>query len=64
MGITLWEVPLNNGRFELVKLFEHCMRPVGSFYGISSLLVEGGPKTWAAFKEAWRMDEEVILVGK
>ena len=30
---------------------------------IASILVEGGPKTWATFKNAGLVDEEVTLVG-
>ena len=32
-------------------------------YQLSTILVEGGPTTWAAFKQADLIDEEVILVN-
>ncbi len=45
------------------KLCQALITPQGDFNGISSILVEGGPKTWDAFKEAGAVDEEMVLVG-
>lgn len=48
----------NSDTFDWNMLWEACMN-----IGISSILVEGGPKTWKTFEEAGFVDEEVILVG-
>jgi diaminohydroxyphosphoribosylaminopyrimidine deaminase/5-amino-6-(5-phosphoribosylamino)uracil reductase len=49
-------VPLIDDHFDWNALWEHVP-------DISSILVEGGPKTWEAFKSAHLFDEEVTLIG-
>lgn len=62
-GVTFWEVPRVDGLLNLAKLWEHCLHTTEDFHGISSILVEGGPTTWAAFRVTGYRDEEVSLVG-
>ena len=69
MVITQDQVPVRDGRFlweDLWKVLTAAKdgRSHGdNFYGIASILVEGGPKTWEAFRSSGMIDEEVILVG-
>ncbi len=62
-GVTICTLPLKEGQFDWPKLWETLITPMENFPGISSILVEGGPKTWAAFRSANYVDEEVTLVG-
>jgi len=62
-GVRIFEVPINNGVFDWNELWKVLTTPVEGFYGITSILVEGGPKTWEAFRSANLVDEEVTLVG-
>jgi diaminohydroxyphosphoribosylaminopyrimidine deaminase/5-amino-6-(5-phosphoribosylamino)uracil reductase len=50
--------------FDWQSLWLALTTPLGDFHGISSILVEGGMRTWKMFREAKLVDEEVILVGK
>ncbi|MDD5055277.1 MAG: bifunctional diaminohydroxyphosphoribosylaminopyrimidine deaminase/5-amino-6-(5-phosphoribosylamino)uracil reductase RibD [Candidatus Peribacteraceae bacterium] len=49
--------------FDWQSFWQALTTPSGDFHGISSILVEGGSRTWGAFREAKTVDEEVILVG-
>ncbi|MSR67768.1 bifunctional diaminohydroxyphosphoribosylaminopyrimidine deaminase/5-amino-6-(5-phosphoribosylamino)uracil reductase RibD [Candidatus Peribacteria bacterium] len=49
--------------FDWSELWKALTTPKDSFYGISSILVEGGPTTWQLFQKAGMVDEEVTLVG-
>ncbi len=62
-GVMLREVPLQEDTFDWPLLWQALTAPDGNFHGITSILVEGGQKTWAAFREAGMVDEEVGLVG-
>ena len=53
---TVVQIPKNGDYFDWEILWS-------KLPGISSILVEGGPTTWSAFKEAGLVDEEVILVN-
>jgi diaminohydroxyphosphoribosylaminopyrimidine deaminase/5-amino-6-(5-phosphoribosylamino)uracil reductase len=55
-GATVLQVPLHDGTFDVKNLWSQ-LPP------ISSVLVEGGQKTWDAFVDAGIVDEEVVLVG-
>jgi len=55
-GATVLCVPLIDGAFDFASLWNNLP-------AVSSILVEGGEKTWDAFKKANIVDEEVILVG-
>ena len=55
-GATVIQIPLHDGTFDVKNLWSQ-LPP------ISSVLVEGGQKTWNTFKKAGIVDEEVVLVG-
>lgn len=59
-GVTILPVMLENNNFDFKDLWQKL-----SVLGVllSSILVEGGQKTWEAFKNAQIIDEEVILIG-
>ena len=54
---------MKNSSFDFNFLFKILTTTKDDFNGITSILVEGGAKTWKIFKEAGMVDEEVILVG-
>lgn len=62
-GIRVAGVPMDGASFSLPELWKTLTTPGGSFYGITSLLVEGGLRTWDFFHQAGVVDEEVILQG-
>ncbi len=45
-------------------LWRSLTTPIGDFHGITSILVEGGPRTWETFRDARMADEEIVLVGE
>lgn len=63
-GVIVWSCPLNGDQFDLAVLVKDLGTPAGEFHGIGSILVEGGEKTWKAFKKAGLVDEEITLIGK
>jgi len=62
-GVSVRSVPLANGTFSFDALWKVLLTPVGSYIGLTSILVEGGAKTWEIFRTAKCLDEEVCLVG-
>lgn len=62
-GVTFWQVPRAQGLLDFTTLWEHCLHTSENFHGVSSLLVEGGPTTWAAFRVTGNRDEEIDLIG-
>lgn len=62
-GIRIVSVDCLDGHVVWDALWDALMTPQGEFYGITSILVEGGPKTWEAFRSSGFVDEEVTLVG-
>ncbi len=62
-GVRVAEVPLREDQFDFGELWKMLMTPQGDFSGVASVLVEGGARTWATFRKAGCVDEEVILVG-
>lgn len=63
-GVRIVRIPLSGSSFHWTTLFEALTTSDGDFYGISSILVEGGKRTWEIFKNAGVVDEEVVLIGK
>ena len=55
--------PLSGQAFDLAALFTLLVTPQSDYHGITSMLVEGGPKTWETFRRAGAVDEDVVLVG-
>ncbi|MFA6523565.1 MAG: bifunctional diaminohydroxyphosphoribosylaminopyrimidine deaminase/5-amino-6-(5-phosphoribosylamino)uracil reductase RibD [Candidatus Peribacteraceae bacterium] len=63
-GVRIMEVPLAGGSFNMSMLLGTLSSPSGDFHGMTSILVEGGQRTWEAFRNTGVMDEEVMLVGE
>lgn len=63
-GVRLLEIPLNGGGFVWGALWEALTTPSGEYHGITSILVEGGVRTWDAFRRAGIVDEEIRLVQR
>lgn len=63
-GVHCMKLGTTNGVFDLHELLTKLSAPDGTFPGIASLLVEGGPHTWRAFRDAHVVDEEVMLMGR
>lgn len=64
-GVHIVTVAYENDQFVWDDLWRVLTIPQvdNGFPGISSILVEGGPKTWDSFRRANMMDEEVQLRG-
>ena len=58
-GCTVLSIPVINNHFDWNALWE-ILSTLNS--QLSTILVEGGPKTWEAFKASNLIDEEVILI--
>ncbi|MBI3618977.1 bifunctional diaminohydroxyphosphoribosylaminopyrimidine deaminase/5-amino-6-(5-phosphoribosylamino)uracil reductase RibD [Candidatus Peregrinibacteria bacterium] len=63
-GMMIFKIHLNEKKFSLPELWKYLTTPSGDFHGITSILVEGGSKTWEAFRTAGCLDEEVVLIGE
>lgn len=63
-GVLVRKLPLVEGRFVWKVLWADLLTPRPDYDGVTSVLVEGGPKTWEMFREAGIVDEEVVLTGK
>lgn len=79
LGVQVFTIPLVDGIFDWTSLLQSltgnsaphssqlkaCLpdRQAHSFHGITSILVEGGPKIWKTFRDAGMVDEEVTLMG-
>jgi len=55
-------VSTQDGCFDWKKLWEVLITPTEGFCGIASILVEGGRRTWTAFRDAKMIDAEVLLI--
>ena len=63
-GVRIWECPLaGKDMFDFAQLWQLLTTPIAGFHGLTSVLVEGGPRTWERFRQAGCIDEDVILVG-
>lgn len=62
-GVRVFKVPVKNECFEWKKLWGALTSPQDNFFGITSLLVEGGARTWECFESQRQFDERVELVG-
>jgi diaminohydroxyphosphoribosylaminopyrimidine deaminase/5-amino-6-(5-phosphoribosylamino)uracil reductase len=63
-GIRVIEVPFADGRFAWDILWQKLLASDGDFHGLTSILVEGGARTWEMFWEEGVVDEEVRMVGR
>lgn len=62
-GVQILRMPMKDGTFDWQILWAVLTTPHEDFCGISSILVEGGQKTWDSFKNNGFVDEEVLLFG-
>ena len=63
-GVRVFVVPVGaDGAFVLPELWKALLTPVGEYTGLTSLLIEGGQRTWDIFQKAGVVDEEVTLMG-
>ncbi len=62
--VRLLEVAMDGETFDWDGLWSQLLTPFGDYHGLTSILVEGGPKTWERFTEAGMIDEEVTLIGR
>lgn len=62
-GVRLFDVPTSGGLFRWDALFAALSTPLDDFSGITNVLIEGGRRTWGAFREGGYLDEEVVLAA-
>ncbi len=62
-GARVCGVSYSQGRFDWTELWSVLTRPTPTYCGLTSLVVEGGKKTWDTFIESSMVDERVTLVG-
>ncbi len=62
-GVRIVALSSQGGLFDWNGLWKALATPASDFFGITSILVEGGPKTWQTFRDSCLVDEEVTLVG-
>ena len=63
-GVHIMQIAIENNLFDWDSLWKNLQTPSESFHGITSILIEGGRRTWEAFRNDQMVDEEVILVGR
>lgn len=61
--ITADFVPLHDRVFDWEELWRVLTTPKDGFPGIASILVEGGARTWEAFRSSGNFDEDIVLLG-
>ncbi|MDP6561408.1 MAG: hypothetical protein QF793_00610, partial [Candidatus Peribacteraceae bacterium] len=59
-GATILSIPMISNHFDWDMLWSKLST---IHYPLSTILVEGGPKTWESFKKAGIVDEEITLIG-
>lgn len=62
-GVIVLEIPVSGGSFVWGELWKALITPSGNYHGITSILVEGGRRTWDEFEGAGFCDEAVTLIG-
>lgn len=62
-GVRLIEIPLMGDVFDWAALWQVLLAPNQQYHGLTSILVEGGVKTWEAFTRSGFIDEEITLMG-
>lgn len=60
-GVRMLDVVMNSDQFDWKDLWRQLITPADDYHGLTSILVDGGKKTWDIFKKAGMVDEEVIL---
>lgn len=63
-GARVVRVPIGReGTFVWSDVWRTLIEPDGDYHGITSILLEGGERTWETFKNARMVDEEITLIG-
>ncbi|HVW67310.1 MAG TPA: bifunctional diaminohydroxyphosphoribosylaminopyrimidine deaminase/5-amino-6-(5-phosphoribosylamino)uracil reductase RibD [Candidatus Peribacteraceae bacterium] len=62
-GVKIFPIAIAADGFVWNDLWNVLLQSSGDFHGVTSILVEGGAKTWEMFKKAGMMDMEVNVVG-
>lgn len=62
-GPRVFPVSQEGSGFSWKNLWSVLTEPSNDFHGITSILVEGGTRTWDTFRTAGMVDEDVILIG-
>jgi len=62
-GVRVMQIPLREGSFAIPDILRLLSTPRDDFHGLSSLLVEGGERTWKGFRSSGFIDEMVSLIG-
>lgn len=62
-GIRLIDIDMRDGHFDWKALWHSLITPSGDYNGITSILVEGGLKTWKIFRNHKLVDQEITLMG-
>lgn len=62
-GVKVFEIETESSGFVWESLWSALITPTKDFFGITSILLEGGARTWNIFQQAGMVDEEVILRG-
>lgn len=62
-GVRVVEVAHTETGIDFAALWKVLITPTEGFYGISSILFEGGQQMWKAFRAERCIDEEAVLVG-
>jgi diaminohydroxyphosphoribosylaminopyrimidine deaminase / 5-amino-6-(5-phosphoribosylamino)uracil reductase len=64
-GVRVLQLPFTaEGCFDWRSLWKALTTPTTDFFGIASVLVEGGSRTWEHFRRSGMVDCEVTLVGR
>ncbi len=63
-GALVLPVKMSGDSFDWSELWKTLLTSNGTFNGLTSILIEGGERTWELFKQAKMVDTEVNLVGK
>lgn len=62
-SVRVVDVSLECDSFDWPELWKKLITPDGDYHGLTSILVEGGQKTWEAFRSAGMVDAEVVCIG-
>jgi len=62
-NVHVWSIDMRDGSFDWSQLWSLLLSSNGDFHGITSVLIEGGRRTWDLFRRNGFVDEEVTLLG-
>ncbi len=63
VGVRILEIGMNGDTLNWDALWSGLTQSEGEYHGLTSILVEGGTRTWERFRAARMLDEEVMLLG-